>query len=316
MHRPATDGGTGARATRREQDARSSIRETSDENANERARRRREPRLDPAALLMPDRAADLLDGARLVEERLEAVGYRWSGHLAVFGTRTIESTIVRSEPDVSGKTAPKRERAVRPGRLSLRWSATPKTEQQVRRRYPSARLSPRSSSANQQASPTRKNHPVPARMRESLSRRWVADRPRDHASPRLRSCAVDVLVAFLAAVSTVAAVGALVFAWLTVREARAAHAEEAKRAELDRLYHVLDLAGAVAEEARLMEGWTPRFGVAQLRLSTALAAHSDLPATRLLAVADPEDAFDQFMLAQSELETEIERKLRAREAQT
>jgi hypothetical protein len=131
-------------------------------------------------------------------------------------------------------------------------------------------------------------------------------------SPRLRSGAVDVLIAFLAAVSTVAAVGALVFAWLTVREARAARTEEARRAELDRLYQVLDLAGTVAKEARWDEGWTEGFAIAQFQLSSALAAHPDLPRTHQLAHSEPEQAFDDYTYALSELEGEIATVLASR----
>jgi hypothetical protein len=81
---------------------------------------------------------------------------------------------------------------------------------------------------------------------------------------------VDLLFAVTAVASTSAAVAATVFAWITVRDARAARREESERRYLERLFQLADRVGDVGELASAPN--REQLAVAQLRLSTALAA--------------------------------------------
>jgi hypothetical protein len=83
---------------------------------------------------------------------------------------------------------------------------------------------------------------------------------------------VEVLTAIAGVVSALAALGALVFAWMTVREAAAARREERDARERDRLEEVAELAREIA--ATVTGGNPYMFPVEQARLSAALAARS------------------------------------------
>lgn len=122
---------------------------------------------------------------------------------------------------------------------------------------------------------------------------------------------MTILLALLSAISTVAAVGALAFAWLTVREGRAGRAEDASHRELDRLYHILELVGNVAVVAREGE-WTQEGAVAQLRLQAVIAGRPDLSACQELADANEDQIFEVYIDAQGEVASAIEKHSHAR----
>ena len=115
---------------------------------------------------------------------------------------------------------------------------------------------------------------------------------------------MDELLAGAAVVTTLAAVGALVFAWLTVREARAARAEERHDRELQRLYRVLELVGAVPEAVSV--GNAERIAVARLRLDSAVSGDLNLTACKELVSSDDADAFEVYLDAQEEVARRIE----------
>jgi hypothetical protein len=119
---------------------------------------------------------------------------------------------------------------------------------------------------------------------------------------------VTIVLAFLSAISTVAAAGALVFAWLTLRDGRASRREDAYERELDRLYHVLDLVGHVAVVAREGE-FTQEGAVAQLRLDAVIAARPELRACQELAEAPEDGVFDAYLEAREEVSRSIEMHL-------
>jgi len=99
---------------------------------------------------------------------------------------------------------------------------------------------------------------------------------------------VDDFTAISAAVSAVAALGALVFAYLTVREARAAHREQTIERQRERLEEIANIAKHLGE----MSYMGGDFALGKLRLAAALnAAHIPLQACRpLLHVADGKHA--------------------------
>lgn len=119
---------------------------------------------------------------------------------------------------------------------------------------------------------------------------------------------MTLLLAILSTISTLAAAGALVFAWLTVKEGRAARAEEAYERELDRLYHLLELISDIAATASVGE-WTDRLGAAQLRLDSVLAGRPALEACDELTQADAEDVFNVYLHAREELDSMIRKHL-------
>jgi hypothetical protein len=121
---------------------------------------------------------------------------------------------------------------------------------------------------------------------------------------------VTTFVVIATTISTVAAAGALYFAWRTVGDARAARREDERARRLDRLAHLLELVGDVAVAAKAQE-WTHEFAVAQLRLGAAVRLFPDLKLTSCdeLADAEAEEAFDVYLEARDELQAAIERHL-------
>lgn len=110
---------------------------------------------------------------------------------------------------------------------------------------------------------------------------------------------MEALIAIASVVAMLAALGALVFAWLTVHDARAARREEAERREVERLHALLELVGAIGESENAS---SQRFGVLQLRLGTALRGMPKLPACLDLSQVDQPDAFEAFLEARDEIE--------------
>jgi hypothetical protein len=134
---------------------------------------------------------------------------------------------------------------------------------------------------------------------------------------------LDAPLAVSGVVSALAALGALFFAWKTVRETTEARREERRARELERLEETAELVGETGDAAiRGMQGSSIHvisvFPIAQVRLAAALAARSaDLPRTRaVVALTRTEvqtektaDEVAQLTLAAlDEIRDEIERR--------
>ena len=103
---------------------------------------------------------------------------------------------------------------------------------------------------------------------------------------------MEELTAIAGLASALAALGALIFAYLTVRQATQARKEENMARRLRNLQRVAELAGEVGDAMlRGLQGSNLHldiiFPIAQARLRAALVAVPDkLPACRLLTGAD------------------------------
>lgn len=117
----------------------------------------------------------------------------------------------------------------------------------------------------------------------------------------------------LSAVSTVAALGAVFFAWLTVNEARAGRAEDAYYRELERLHGLLKLVGDVGAAGKNAE-WTHGLAIAQLHLDAVLSGYPGLTECRELVNAEVEGVFDAYIEARDEVARLIEQHVAARPA--